>query len=258
MYNNIINDIINDLNLPMGHSKRMNCPICKGINTFSITNNMGRVVWNCYKVSCTVSGKRKVRLSVEDIKNNFNQKKVITNDFIFPEYCVKINDNKLSLDFLHKWGLISFRNDIFYDVKEARLVFPVLHHNKIVDATGRALTSSLPKWKRYGNSGIPFSSGFGDIAVVVEDCVSASVVGTLGNFVGVAVMGTSLLPTHRDYLTQFSTAIIALDPDALPKTLSMAKELRGYVNKVHVLRLNDDIKYRNETDIKNLTDLGVQ
>ena len=38
----------------------------------------------------------------------------------------------------------------------------------------------------------------------------------------------------------------------------MAKELRGYVNKVHVLRLNDDIKYRNETDIKNLTDLGVQ
>lgn len=258
MYNNIINDIINDLNLPMGHSKRMNCPICKGINTFSITNNMGRVVWNCYKVSCTVSGKRKVRLSVEDIKNNFNQKKVITNDFIFPEYCVKINDNKLSLDFLHKWGLISFRNDIFYDVKESRIVFPVLYHNKIVDATGRALTSSLPKWKRYGNSGIPFSSGFGDIAVVVEDCVSASVVGTLGNFVGVAVMGTSLLPTHRDYLTQFSTAIIALDPDALPKTLSMAKELRGYVNKVHVLRLNDDIKYRNETDIKNLTDLGVQ
>ena len=258
MYNNIINDIINDLNLPMGHSKRMNCPICKGINTFSITNNMGRVVWNCYKVSCTVSGKRKVRLSVEDIKNNFNQKKGITNDFIFPEYCVKINDNKLSLDFLHKWGLISFRNDIFYDVKESRIVFPVLYHNKIVDATGRALTSSLPKWKRYGNSGIPFSSGFGDIAVVVEDCVSASVVGTLGNFVGVAVMGTSLLPTHRDYLTQFSTAIIALDPDALPKTLSMAKELRGYVNKVHVLRLNDDIKYRNETDIKNLTDLGVQ
>jgi len=251
MYNNIISDIINDLNLPIGHSKRMNCPVCKGINTFSITNNMGRVVWNCYKVSCTVSGRSKVKLSVEDIKNNFNQKKVISSDFIFPDYCVKINDNKLSLDFLHKWGLVSFRNDIFYDVKEARLVFPVLHHNKIVDATGRALTSSLPKWKRYGNSGIPFSSGFGDIAVVVEDCVSASVVGTLGNF-GVAILGTSLSEEHKKYLAQFSTAIIALDPDALPKILQFAKELRTYIHNIRVLRLKDDLKYRNEEDTNNL------
>ena len=86
--------------------------------------------------------------------------------------------------------------------------------------------------------------------------MSASVVGTLGNFVGVAVLGTSLLPSHRDYLTQFSTAVIALDPDALPKTLSMAKELRGYVNKVLVLRLEDDLKYQNKTDIKNLIDIG--
>jgi hypothetical protein len=256
MYNNTISDIISDLNLPIGHSKRMNCPICKGINTFSVTNNMGRLLWNCYKVSCTVSGKSKVKMSAEDIRNTFNEKKVTSNDFFLPDSCVKVRDKKIVLDFLHKWGLISFLNNLLFDVKESRLVFPVLHHNKIVDATGRALTSSLPKWKRYGNSGIPFSSGFGDVAVVVEDCVSASVVGTLGNFVGVAVLGTSLLPSHRDYLTQFSTAVIALDPDALPKTLSMAKELRGYVNKVLVLRLEDDLKYQNKTDIKNLIDIG--
>jgi hypothetical protein len=46
--------------------------------------------------------------------------------------------------------------------------------------------------------------------------------------------------------------IIALDPDALPKTLQMAKELRGHVNDVRVLKLTDDLKYRNPTDMENL------
>ena len=56
-------------------------------------------------------------------------------------------------------------------------------------------------------------------------------------------------------MTRFSTAIIALDPDALPKTLSFAKELRGYVNDVRVIKLNDDLKYRDENDMINLMNL---
>ena len=76
---------------------------------------------------------------------------------------------------------------------------------------------------------------YGKTAVVVEDCVSAAIVGATSRngcsdsdgFVGVAVLGTSLSEGHRQYLSQFSTAIIALDPDALPKTLQIAKELRG-------------------------------
>ena len=66
------------------------------------------------------------------------------------------------------------------------------------------------------------------------------------------LLGTSLQETHKGYLSQFSTAIIALDPDALPKTLQMAKELRGHVNDVRVLKLTDDLKYRNPTDMENL------
>jgi len=70
------------------------------------------------------------------------------------------------------------------------------------------------------------------------------------------VLGTSLSEVHKKYLSQFDTIIIALDPDALPKTLQFAKELRGYVNNVKVLRLIDDLKYRNPTDIRNLNTLG--
>ena len=71
-------------------------------------------------------------------------------------------------------------------------------------------------------------------------------------YVGVAVLGTSLAEAHKRYLAQFSTAIIALDPDALPKILSFAKELRGYVNEVKVLRLKDDLKYKHDEDYQEL------
>jgi hypothetical protein len=256
--NNIYN-IISDIDIPNGTTRRMNCPECGGLNTFTVTNNLGSLVWNCYKASCGTKGGKRVHLSVDDIRNVFGGADRMADDIEFrmPEYVVPIKDRKKALDFLHQWDLISMREEVLYDAKEDRIVFPVLYDGKIVDGTGRSLSNRLPKWKKYGKSGLPFTYGYGNVAVVVEDCVSASVVGSLGNFVGVALMGTSLLSTHRVFLTQFSTAVIALDPDALPKTINMAKELRGHVNDVRILRLTDDIKYRNPEDITNLTNIGV-
>ena len=43
---------INDFDIANGETKRMNCPECGGYKTFTVTNNMGSIVWNCYKVSC--------------------------------------------------------------------------------------------------------------------------------------------------------------------------------------------------------------
>jgi len=125
----------------------------------------------------------------------------------------------------------------------------------MVDASGRSITHRLPKWKRYGKSDLPYSYGYGKVAVVVEDCISAAIVGS-DVYVGVAVLGTSLSEAHKRFLSQFSTAIVALDPDALPKTLQFTKELRGHVHSVRALRLTDDLKYRNPNDIQNLTALG--
>ena len=104
-------------------------------------------------------------------------------------------------------------------------MFPVENNGTILDAVGRAVTSRLPKWKRYGKNDLPYTFGCGSVAVVVEDCVSASVVGS------------------------------EVDPDALPKTLAFAKELRGYVKDVRVLKLKDDLKYYNEEDITNLINI---
>jgi len=250
--NNIYN-IVSDLGLSNGETKRMNCPNCKGYKTFTATNNMGSLVWNCYKVSCRVSGGTRVHLSVEDIKAGFAGAEEFAMDtFELPTYIIPHRDNVYMNRWCDTWGLDMDELGLLYDVKESRVVFPVMHEGKMVDATGRSLSGyRLPKWKRYGKSGLPYTHGCGKVAVVVEDCVSAAVVG-YGNFVGVALLGTSLQESHKRYLAQFSTAVVALDPDALPKTLAMAKELRGHVNDVRVLRLKDDIKYRDPTDMENL------
>ena len=250
--NNIYN-IISDLDLSAGSTKRMDCPICRGYKTFTVTNNMGSLVWNCYKASCNVSGGKRVHLSADDIRTQFYgaEQMAEQTDFRLPECVVRVNDKKEVLDYLHRWSLAFLHHELLYDVREERIVFPVRYENKIVDATGRSLGKRLPKWKKYGNSGLPFTYGCGKVAVVVEDCVSAAVVG-YGSFVGVALLGTSLQEVHKGYLAQFSTAVIALDPDALTKSFNMAKELRGYVDDVKILKLKDDLKYRNPEDMEKL------
>ena len=244
---------LNDYDVSDGETQRMDCPVCRGKNTFSITNNMGDLVWNCYKVSCTVSGSTRVGMSIDDIKARFKKIDTVNDiDFELPEYVIQRSGGLYMNRWCDRWGLNADKLGLMYDVKEDRVVFPVVHDGKIVDATGRSLGKRIPKWKRYGNSGLPYVHGCGKVAVVVEDCVSAAVVGDWSSYVGVALLGTSLQDSHRSYLSQFSTALIALDPDALTKSLQMAKELRGYVSDVRPVKLEDDIKYCNPTDMEKL------
>ena len=246
-----IYNIVSDMDVPVGTTKRVACPNC-GEKTFTVTNNMGSLVWNCYRASCGIKGGTRVRMSADDIRAGFTGADDFAKQdtFKLPDYIVPHNHDIAEIA-MELYGLDAKALGLMYDVKENRMVFPIVHDGKVVDATGRSLSKRLPKWRRYGKSGLPYVSGRGKVAVVVEDCLSAAVVG-YGTFVGVALLGTSLQETHKGYLSQFSTAIIALDPDALPKTLIMAKELRGHVNDVRVLRLTDDLKYRNPTDMENL------
>ena len=243
-----IHDIINDIHITVGETKRMNCPTCGGYNTFTITNNMGSLVWNCYKASCNIKGTTRKRMSVDEIKSVQDFKK--DNEFVLPEYVVQSNDNYI-LKWFYDRNIDSNTVEFFHDVKENRVVFPIHQNGKTVDAIGRSLGKRLPKWRKYGSSGLPFTFGCGSVAVVVEDCLSALCIGS-EVYVGVAVLGTTLTDIHKRYLSQFSTTIIALDPDALPKTMQFAKELRGHVNTVKVLRLTDDLKYCKEEDLINL------
>ena len=251
-----MNEIIKELDVANGMTKRMNCPVCKGYKTFTVTNNMGKVVWNCYKATCETKGGHRVHLSVQDIRDAITPDVMDTGEveFILPEFIVPHGNRREVMDFCELWELDADELNLHYDVKERRVVFLVKDNGVTVDAVGRSVANRIPKWKRYGKNSLPYTHGCGKVAVVVEDCVSASVVGN-DVYVGLAVLGTSLSEGHKRYLSQFSTIIVALDPDALPKSLKFAKELRTYCSDVRVLKLADDLKYSNPDDISNLITL---
>ena len=233
--------------LSIGETKRMDCPTCKGKKTFTITNTMGKLLWNCYKASCHVGGNKKINLTVDQIKEH---KKEDTSEYSFelPEYIVPNG--------LH-----------YHDVKENRIVFLIKDSDKgiVVDAVGRSAGKRLPKWKRYGKSKLPYVA-WGEsytqqikegktTCVLVEDCFSAYYVTKL-KMTGVAILGTNLLEEHKRFLCHnFDKIVVALDPDALSKNLQIAKELSGWVKEVKVLRLTDDLKYGKDVDIENLKEL---
>ena len=71
-----IHEYVEQLNVENGESRRLNCPMCKSYKTFSVTNNMGSLLWNCYKASCSIRGSSRVRLCVDDIRS-IQQKNVL-------------------------------------------------------------------------------------------------------------------------------------------------------------------------------------
>jgi hypothetical protein len=56
-----------------------------------------------------------------------------------------------------------------------------------------------------------------------------------------------------EQLGNYSQVIVALDPDAAHKTLSFRQEIEAWTGVATIaLRLDDDIKYRVESDIEQL------
>ena len=150
-----IKEHISDMNLVNGETKRTNCPVCGGVKTFTATNNMGQLVWNCYKAGCHVSGGTRVHLTSDDIRKSLGTVAAETEAVTFqkPEWIVR--DVDAVSEFCDQWDIDPVALGLLYDVREHRGVFPVVHNNIMVDATGRALGKKLPKGKRYGKNPLP-------------------------------------------------------------------------------------------------------
>ena len=247
-----IKEFVDDLDVVNGATLRINCPVCFGLNTFTVSNKNGMLMWNCYKAGCNIRGGARTYLSVEDIRKSITVSKKTAIKWSKPDYVVRGSCNKDMERFINEWSLQGMASKLLYDVKEHRIVFPIYDNRYLVDGAGRSLGKRLPKWKRYGESGLPYKYGSHNIAVIVEDAISAALIGLSGKATGVALLGTSLQDTHKEPIRQYDKLIVALDPDALPKTLMIAQELRSIHSNVSVLRLIDDLKYKNDEDINNL------
>ncbi len=246
-----IHNYIQSLDLRIEESYRGDCPICNGKNTFTAIKTTENILYNCYKAGCSLRGNSSYQFTVQDAltkKENRISKKEL---FVLPAHVVP-NREQIKL-WSADYNIDS--TSLLYDVKENRIVFPVIHDSKIVDATGRAVNKKQnPKWKRYGSSGYAYTSGSGPVAIVVEDCISAAVVSTIDvSFTGLALMGTSLLSGHVTQLQNYDEVIVALDPDAVQKTLEFTRKLRSFLptKSIRSMKLEDDLKYRRETDMMN-------
>jgi hypothetical protein len=225
---------------------RSDCPVCHRKNTFSVTDDGLQRLWFCFHADCNVSGKTGINLSRKHTGSPFRKhlEKLSTDKtFEVPLTFVSLSRSLDAELYVRSVGAydsyMSGEVDIRYDFRENRVVFLVKNDSQIVDACGRSLNQRKPKWRRYGSSKYPFVAGDRSIVFVVEDCSSASSVGSLCT--GLALMGTNLLDTHIDVIKKYKKVFVALDKDATDKAIKIVRKLKQYVPTKLVV-LHKDIK----------------
>ena len=270
--NNTIYSYINTINVNKGESMRLDCPICDGINSLSITNFGDVTKFNCFKASCNVKGTYKNDISSESFSkangsetishqnsrgNSYSPqvKKVLQRYWRGNDFPIELINYLTVNHCLHAYQNNSA--DIRYDYQKNRAVFVIKNHrNEVIDGAGRALyDGALPKWFRYGSTRLPYVCGDKKCknAVVVEDCASATAISSL--VTGVALLGTHLTEEVEEVLCdKFDKVTVALDKDATIKSLSLINELKWNISNLDVIVLERDLKI--ETDIQGVLKLN--
>ena len=241
------------INIDEGGSLRLDCPLCLNRKTLSIKKVDGKVLWNCFHVSCNYKGANHTGYTEKDLENIFDRKPVEEQKFEMPKSFVSIYPNPRAMQYLEDYGISPYDCNarIMYDVKQDRIVFLIDIDGIVRGAVGRSLTNKLPKWYKYNSSDYPFVVG-SDVfnAVIVEDCVSACAVAPIHT--GIAIMGTSLSDKHAEYIrSKFRKVYICLDPDANSKTFDIQKKL-GYNVDSKIVLIPKDLKYLKQQEIMRL------
>lgn len=260
-------DLIASLEVPSGSKKRFDCPECGGNKTLSVTNAVGKRMFNCYKAGCGFKGVIDGSISCTDIhafkrgsgstdySRNYKIGVLHSNDLdAKAKGFVRLDPASPAGRYLARYRLcaLSVAQGLLeakYDVRENRLVF--------IDSTGgvaagRTLSKGvLPKWKRYDADTMPFCIGNrGGVCVLVEDIISGASLVCTGRHTGIALLGTSLLPGFSSWLQPFESVIVALDKDASGKALKMQAQLQWY-KPTRVVLLERDLKYLTKEEIEN-------
>jgi len=252
-----ISDVITRYAPIEGDRVRMSCPICGGVNTLTISKIDGKLLWNCYKASCDTKGVQEYSRSKNEIKSflqkNYHSVNYYQN-FVIPTQFTFFSTNSRVIYYLKKNNCMPAVEDklvqVMYDPQQDRVVFMVKSDGVTYDAIGRSLKKDIkPKWYRYGKSNKLFTCGKNDTAILVEDAASACAVSHVAT--GVALMGTHMKDADLTFLKKFKEVKICLDPDATRKALDMQKYL-AYIVNCNILRINDDLKYYNAEEIRQL------
>ncbi len=254
-----------------GHSScRIDCPVCNGSNTFSISKIDGNIVYYCFRASCGIRGKIDDVLSIDDLRNisstSFVRGSLLSRPleclsaevYDIPGHFISPLQNTRSFNVLKRYNLIDFYTKhpetIRYDPKLDRLVFILKDKGKVKGATGRSLSFGVkPRWFVYDRiMGCPFivyEDSKSKTVILVEDCISACVLFPFVN--SIALLGTSIPDELISYLSPYSRLYIALDADATAKAIKLQKQLSSY-KETHIIQLRKDIKYFSTDELDTL------
>lgn len=243
----MIHNLITDMMMSEGDTKRIDCPSCGGRHTFTVSIKEGKAVWNCYKASCRVRGAAPVALSRNDLEKRVYKSYELTpqsniiydrpTNFssFFPKKMTRYMDKN---NVTESWR--EGRVDLYHDVVQDRCVFIIKSSGKPVDAVGRALGRGT-KWHRYKSTGEPFLSGTGEVMYIVEDAASACAVSKYG--VGMALLGTSMSDRALEIAKTYSSCVVCLDRDASKKSLALTIRLKQYTKATMRLLKADPKEY---------------
>ena len=135
---------VEGLNIESGGTYRGACPVCRGSNTFTVFNDSGRFIYNCYKLACRIKGAVNIGLTAQEIQVQLRKrgKQDVVREEIptmeIPQYVVQPTPEMKDFHgFLNKWKVPAY--GLLYDVKDSRCVFPIYKKGRIIDAIGRSL-----------------------------------------------------------------------------------------------------------------------
>ena len=113
-----------------GESLTLDCPKCNGVKKFSISNQDGLLLYNCYRASCDVKGSYMTNMLADTIKKKLQgvAENKTPEKFVMPERITDGN-NAYVQRFKRRWDLSI---ELLYDCKDSRAVFPIYSNcNKI-------------------------------------------------------------------------------------------------------------------------------
>lgn len=250
------------LNVPHNGHSRSDCPICGGSNTFSVSNNSGKLTWFCFKASCGTRGADKSDIQTFDIKRILSKpkdKRRIRLEDIGATFIKPVDLHPVALHWLLEnnceAALKTSPNCFKYDVKQNRVVFLNYVGPYLDVMIGRSLEGAKPKWiKYYGTNGYFVCDLTKNGKVfIVEDCASACSLGRFGT--AIALCGTnydiSVLNAKIRGLSNITEIHVSLDADARTQAMDLTRDLAGYTGlTAKTLMLSDDAKYLSYATIK--------
>lgn len=242
--------------------KRGDCPKCGGKNTYTEWMDGATLKYNCYRQSCTHRGRKRMReLTKDDINSMVSNANAASNtEFIPPLHWTLWDSNDNCTELLETYdtaGAIDAYNiPCWYDPKMHRLVLGLQWEDKLYGAIGRKLTGGVgPKWYVYKRmSDAMFCAPcvqHSDTLLLIEDAFSALRAAPYVN--AKALLSTSINASMISMLgTKWKRVIVALDPDAAKKNLSIQHRLQAYYDNVRIEPIKKDIKYFSDYELAEL------